>query len=581
MQNQLFRGLFISLFALTLSACVGAVNIGGTSPQDTLINRCIVGNTAQSDPTCAKAVADTNGCITNPFLSGCEANPVFSRHVQNAKDERVKFCNDNQRDNRCTDSIKDICTHDPFSVLCNYSYDEARKSICEDSLTFPRCTDTLIKVCNRDPFNTDFCFQDSSYNRLRNATCERLIERTSARCADSVIAVCDNDAFKTLCGNNPTYEKKRGDYCIIGDNADEPRCKNAFNIYSSCVLEPFTARCGAETAARSARETFCRQSINTRNRLCDAAISYFCRLDSLDVLCHGRAVYYPAQKKACTDDNTNPICAEVITRTCDADALDALCNGVTEYFTEQKKACRRESDFERCAPIIVPLTTWVCDKNSLDVLCYGNKAYFTEQRKACPGTSFSSNTRCYKAIFQICDKTPFDTFCQSRTLRSRDIPFGSFGVTGGNSQKELCSYYIDPNSNRYYTCLGLTPDDIGVQPLNNTNTGTATYAGTVSLEFVSDSNVINKINNKSIDIIANFGNNTLSYSGNLSPSSNPFNINGNFTDRGILTGTVNLNGTEAPLVGLIGQIEIIGIFSNHRGYYYDSPFGGGFTATRE
>ncbi len=121
---------------IILTACVGAVNIGGgNSPEFALINRCIVGNTAQADPTCAKAVTDTNGCITDPFSSGCEVNPVFSPHVQNARDERAKFCDntDNSKDSLCTgsDSEKDICTHNPFITLCENGYDSRRREVVE------------------------------------------------------------------------------------------------------------------------------------------------------------------------------------------------------------------------------------------------------------------------------------------------------------------------------------------------------------------------------------------------------------------------------------------------------------------
>ena len=145
-----------------LTACVGAVNIGGgTSPEFALINRCIVGNTAQADPTCAKAVADTNGCINNPFSSGCEANPLFSPHVQNARDERVKFCNDadNSRDSLCTgsDSEKDICTHDPFGRVCD-SYSSEREVIVDRCIQADNTSDKSCKSavmtypCIANPF---------------------------------------------------------------------------------------------------------------------------------------------------------------------------------------------------------------------------------------------------------------------------------------------------------------------------------------------------------------------------------------------------------------------------------------------
>ncbi len=130
-----------------MTACVGAINIGGgTNSESALINRCIIGNTAQADPTCAKAVADTNGCITDPFSSGCEANPIFSPHVQNARDERVKFCNDNTEDSLCTGSgsEEDICTHDPFGRICN-SYSSERGVIVDRCIQADNASDKSCK----------------------------------------------------------------------------------------------------------------------------------------------------------------------------------------------------------------------------------------------------------------------------------------------------------------------------------------------------------------------------------------------------------------------------------------------------
>ena len=146
-------------------------------------------------------------------------------------------------------------------------------------------------------------------------------------------------------------------------------------------------------------------------------------------------------------------------------------------------------------------------------------------------------------------------------------------------------------------CIAKIPNLINIKPLNNTDTGTATYAGLVVVQHGGnyssrDSNgyTYNSALTKNIDIIVNFDDKTLSYSGNLvfrdasraysQSASYKFSINGDFTDRGILTGIVNFNSygfwdTKAPLIGLIGEDELIGIFSSKE------SFAGGFTATRQ
>ncbi len=364
--------LAIALMAgVILTACVGAINIGGISPETALINRCIIGNTAQRDPTCAKAVADTNGCITNPFLSGCEANPLFSPHVQNARDERVKFCNDanNEEDSLCTgsDSEKDICTHDPFSVICNHAYYNARKSACEDTLTFPRCTDTVILACDADPFNTDLCFQDNTYNddresqcrlrtnrnrcaptvkrvcdadpfnitlcfsgdiydSLRETTCAN--EPTSTRCATTISRVCSRNAFHGLCTDNPVYEHLRISDCIIAGNAGESRCTESFAedscvlnpfgascdiIEDSCVLHPYRAGCNI-SYARKLRVSFCSDD-TTESNLCTQSIRD-CLLNPFD--------------KSCNDDSFENTRLGRITFCRDSQNLDnSLCSVVS------------------------------------------------------------------------------------------------------------------------------------------------------------------------------------------------------------------------------------------------------------
>ena len=124
-----------------------------------------------------------------------------------------------------------------------------------------------------------------------------------------------------------------------------------------------------------------------------------------------------------------------------------------------------------------------------------------------------------------------------------------------------------------------------IKPLNDTNTGIATYTGDLTIVYHNNDysdeeratqNYEYETQTTNINLAVNFGDNSLSYSGTI--ASNAFSINGNFTDRGQITGTANFREAEAVLGGLIGQTEMIGVFATG---FNDKAFAGGFTATRE
>ncbi len=228
-----------------LTACVGAINIGGdTNLESALINRCIIGNTAQADPTCAKAVADTNGCITDPFSSGCEVNPLFSPHVQNARDERAKFCDntDNSKDSLCTgsDSEKDICTHNPFITLCENGYDSERKEFIERCIKGNNANDRNCKSasialpCVANPFSDgcdkleDFKDHHETAGANRVAFCKNSANKNNNFCLQSVHE-CSVNPFGAGCDTAlGSYHNialaSRIDFCGIHENLDHADC---------------------------------------------------------------------------------------------------------------------------------------------------------------------------------------------------------------------------------------------------------------------------------------------------------------------------------------------------------------------
>ncbi len=619
--------LAIALMAgVILTACVGAVNLSaGTiaesntektesapivlTPEAILINKCIIGNTAQADPACAKVVADTNGCITNPFLSGCEANPLFTAHVQNARDERVKFCNDadNTDDNHCTgsDSVKDICTHDPFSVICNHAYYNARKEVCEDTLTFPRCTDIVSSVCSNDPLNAFLCFEDDTYNNERERFC-KYYTFDSSRCATTIRRICDADPFSdTLCFKDDTYHSIHKTTCANEPNSN--RCKKT--VIRVCNANALDTLCDGQENYNFAQAQICNRERDSDR--CAPIIIRICSADSLNFLCEGDETYFAAQEiacektpnnyrciptttrlcnknlfqdfcnsnlniiareRVCQDEPNSDRCAPIVARVCDVDFLDMLCSKQENYFSRQYQTCKSEPTSPRCAPTVLR----VCAVNAFDKICDNNKNYYSFKETACAGKPNSE--KCAPTVARVCDKNAFGVFCQSVNLTLEDIPelpYDYFHTRGSGNPSGSCGGRTFDSS--YYGCTGLIIRHINIKPLNNTNRGTAIYAGHVNFAYFSNSNQ-NISSSQTVDITADFDNNTLSYSGNLVSSSSSvfaFSMDGAFTNRGLITGTVNFDSSEGQLLGLIGQDKAIGVFSNK------VLFAGGFTTTRQ
>ncbi len=365
---------------------------------------------------------------------------------------------------------------------------------------------------------------------------------------------CITDPFDVACDITftnfyKTAQANRISFCR--DNYDSDFCQSAGDaIKNICLADPFDSLCFIVSASsyNNARETTCADE-PTSSR-CEATVYRVCFSDSFNTLCLGNERYYHAQQRACTNNNTDPRCESTIARVCSVDSLDAVCNGLTAYFPMQKTACADEPNSSRCHPTIV----------------------------------------------RVCGLNAFDALCQLSNLTLRDIPTRPNGFFSqntvnmrDNTPSASCSRSYSSSTGARSSCYVHIPNIISIKPLNDANTGTATYAGSVVLQHL-DNHFSPNCNRdrcrynykrsltKNIDIIADFGNNTLSYSGDWGSSDTAFNINGNFTDRGILTGTVNFNTTEAPLIGLIGQDEAIGVFSTGNS---NKKFAGGFTATRE
>ncbi len=517
MQDQLFRGLFMSLFALTLTACVGSVTIPPS----------VVGTTK-------KAVEYVNPCTDNPFGDTCL--------VYAYRGKREAICAEEPNSVRCAPTIARVCGHYAFNPICTGAeayYSEQYAGCTGYRIDSKRCIPTIARVCGADAFDL-LC--EKKFNNARETICAN--EKNSTRCAPTIVRVCTADSLNVLCDGNANYYLARK---------------------IACAGEPFSTRC-APTTFNSVRETACMDEPNSVR--CRPTITRVCETNMFDALCTGAIIYHPAQKTACANEPNSERCAPTITRVCKRNIFDALCTGAIAYYPAHEKACAGESDSERCTLI------------------------FTAQKTACADEP--NSPRCAPTLDRVCEMNLFDELCQLSTLKRRHFPAPP-NANFDSKTRNRC----DGDHNVLGECYGYIPNIINIKPLNGTNTGMATYTGTINIAHpiligvVYEGNGSNGRSTENISINVNFDDKTLSSSGGFDPTldyftrsvthSNLFTMDGSFTDRGMLTGTFNFRGKDAPLIGLIGQTDVIGVFATKErtSSSRNLPFAGGFTATRE
>ncbi len=250
------------------------------------VDFCISDDNASNNNLCANAVAQ-DACIRDPFTVTCSTQDVY-------RSIRESFCRQgtNAADNTalCGNAVLNICTNDPFDGVCNPNeYTEqrnARTIECEDEEpTNSRCTNVLLflskMTCMDDPFGKG-CEGETALRMTRENTCRAsnnaLGLANDSQCTGALAHFCGIDPFDGLC-NPTTYTDERTmrvAECIMDDNAsDTALCANAI-LANNCISNPYGTNCGSETAARTARETFCRDG-NPSNPLCTGAVVHFCR----------------------------------------------------------------------------------------------------------------------------------------------------------------------------------------------------------------------------------------------------------------------------------------------------------------
>ncbi len=584
---------------------------------------------------CANEPTSHRCLLIIPLVCDADVLDALCNVVETYHPAQKMACKSEKNSERCTITTARVCDANPLDAFCEglTAYFPAQKQACAEGAYYG-CGPTIARVCGADVFVylDDLCRERRHTQRYDIC----LGEKNSERCAPIIVRVCGANSLDVLCDDLTTYFPAQKIACKGRDTTT--RCQPT--ILRVCGANPFDAFCYALTwqfsKYASVRETTCLGEKNSER--CAPTIKRVCDANVFDSLCTQAEAYFPAQYAACeikkqqahrfnTIYDYGSICRPTLERICNSDAnpFDTLCygtnkNGVSIYDSQRERACQTEQNSERCKPTIAR----VCDADSLDYLCRGLATYFPAQKEACKNKLYGSHRKCQQTITRVCDATPLDSFCRRQVnyfpvqklacesepnsdrcaitmarvcAEDQGEPFGavcqSVNLTG-ESFPAFPGYRrfvftsddipIAPSDCRYnpHSCTVYIPNGIDIKPLNNTNTGTATYTGQVSVQYAANRNSrfeYNRPLNQNIDIIVNFDNKTLSYSGNFR-NGYSFNINGNFTDRGILTGTADFRSNETKLYGLIGQDKAIGVFSKASDDI-ESAFAGGFTATRE
>ena len=252
---------------------------------------CIAGDKANDDDLCANAIV-ANPCIRDPYGAGCDGET-------DARDMRESHCRASNEDTAlCTGTVNHFCAIDPFEDLCNAtnfpSYTSSRgafEAFCRADVAGRAndagCQNAVTHFCTIDPFDT-LCNMDNfttftNARNTRNSLCRdnqnALGLANDSQCTGVLAHFCTIDPFDTVC-NPTTYTNERTGRvaeCIMDDNAsDTALCANAI-LANNCISNPYGTNCGSETAARTARETFCRGNLsNPSNPLCTGAVTHFC-----------------------------------------------------------------------------------------------------------------------------------------------------------------------------------------------------------------------------------------------------------------------------------------------------------------
>ncbi|MCA8835621.1 MAG: hypothetical protein K8953_11115, partial [Proteobacteria bacterium] len=425
--------LIASLSILTLSACVGAVNVPSevaekvitttdpdpvikktavviiddkepepivVDPQVAFISRCSMDGNA-NDASCAPIVAD-NPCIRDPFGAACDI--TFANFYKTAQANRISFCRENPKHDLCISAIANVCTDNPLDAdLCfnDNTYYKTQESMCEADPTAPRCETTVSRVCARNAFDTNLCFGNSDYNNSRETTCTR--EPNSVRCETITMRICTNDIFNPYCANAEAYHPAQ--YAVCEGEPNSERCEAT--ITRVCDADSLDVICTGKATYFSRQQVECERRESNSER-CDATYARVCEIPS---------GYYTMRtnlckilKSLCETDNTKPRCAATIAWICDDDPLHALCNGLTEYYPAQEARCgygrgggsKCDATFSR-----------VCGADIFNTICKNRTEYYVAQKTACDADN--TDPRCASLIAEWCPSNPLNVICVGLT----------------------------------------------------------------------------------------------------------------------------------------------------------------------
>ena len=211
--------------------------ICGTYFESEKIPHCITDSNAD-ETRCANlfTASSANACLANPFTPSCKTDMEFDDYADDARANRVSFCNMNATDNLCKDSVATICGFDVLSMLCtdaSYLPDRVTACITDGNAGLAKCNNIFTATpatnnCLANPF-TDACTADMAFTSyLMNARTKRdtFCGTNPSDTVCDTLNLCKGNPFATEC--EAYFQPARTNLC--GGATDFATCVNVGDL---------------------------------------------------------------------------------------------------------------------------------------------------------------------------------------------------------------------------------------------------------------------------------------------------------------------------------------------------------------
>ena len=586
---------------------------GFYTPRNQIITEC---RTDKTGSLCPQAIK--RACSDNPFDMLCDES------FEIARNNTITACRSNVGSNFisfvCSNAIEIVCSDNPFDTLCNRNFETTRNKIigeCRMDNTGNHCPQAIEKICLANPF--DGLCNDGFQTARDDIITQCRISKSGRSCSSAIISVCDDNHFDGLCDNYRNYEMMRIDDCIMGENANMPRCTGAFDV-NSCVLKPFGASCSRETNARNARESFCREGGNFMNPLCVSAVSHFCGVSVFDELCGSAYESMRIDDCIIAGNAGETRCTNAFTTgSCVLNPFGANCDSESYLADAQVNRVKFCSDSPETGINVCPQVVRDCLLNPFGDACIHdvfqkelmNRISFcgiltNKDKPTCAVALSRPNVASFLQSFDDSLHTLSSAGSKSAFLQgtetglnlgeATDIKAGTYinistlNLSSGDGSQSLGGDAVDGvgfvggglNDGLFYYAGILSGTDLGL-PRTETE-GTAMWNGQFGAFGRSTSNNVNKNFTLTVNFGAGEQAGTISAQVSTSHISYLYSITGNFDSSGVIRGDISFDGGRwgeiipGQLRGLIGQEGAVGVFIGGKDTQNYYSYSGGFVA---